>query len=187
MAPSTDILDRVARRFQAAVLFRDQHETDEYIGTCSEGTSVGTFEVLQLLVSRGIEPTEVRFTKRLAENITRFEATTETGTVVGTVTIKTKFTPEKVDAYSEVTLDQDAEDGNPVPAAASLESFSPGCNRLVEPPLATSASTCHARRSGRNRDPNSVTRCPAMAFTPPRSEPDISNGIARTRSVKALC
>ena len=74
MAPTTHLPARVARRFQAAVLLRDQHETDEYIGTCSEGASVGTSEVLQLLVSRGIEPNEVRFTKRLADNMTRFEA-----------------------------------------------------------------------------------------------------------------
>ena len=116
MAPTTHLPARVARRFQAAVLLRDQHETDEYIGTCSEGASVGTSEVLQLLVSRGIEPNEVRFTKRLADNMTRFEARTSTGTVKGTVTIKTKHTSEKIDAYAVITLDQDA-DGSPVPAA----------------------------------------------------------------------
>ena len=116
MAPTTQLPARVARRFQAAVVLRDQHETDEYIGTCSEGASVGTSEVLQLLVSRGIKPTEVRFTKRLADNMTRFEARTSTGTVKGTVTIKTKHTSEKIDAYAVITLDQDA-DGPPVPAA----------------------------------------------------------------------
>ncbi len=116
MAPTTHLPARVARRFQAAVLLHTEHETDEYIGTCSEGASVGTRDLLRLLVSRGIQPTEVRFTRRLAENITRFEAATIKGTVKGTVTIKTKFTPEKVDAYAEITLDQDA-DGTPVPAA----------------------------------------------------------------------
>ncbi len=117
MAPTTQLPARVARRFQAAVVLRDRHETDEYIGTCSEGASVGTRDVLRLLVSREIQPAEIKFTKRLAENITRFEASTNSGTTVkGTVTINTKFTPEKVDAYAEITLDQDA-DGPPVPAA----------------------------------------------------------------------
>ncbi len=116
MAPTTKLPARVARRFQAAVVLRDQHETDEYIGTCSEGASVGTRDVFRLLVSREIQPAEIKFTKRLADNMTRFEARTSTGTVKGTVTIKTKHTSEKVDAYAEITLDQDA-DGTPVPAA----------------------------------------------------------------------
>ena len=117
MAPTTQLPARVARRFQAAVLLRDRHETDEYIGTCSQGASVGTRDVLKLLISRWIEPVEIRFTKKLADDMTRFEASTNTGTTVkGTVTIKTKFTHAKVDAYAEITLDQDA-DGTPVPAA----------------------------------------------------------------------
>jgi len=116
MAQPTKLVDRVARRFHAAVLFRTTTPSDEWTGTCSPGCSVGTWELLRLLAAKGIEPTEVRFTKRLAENVVGFEAATRTGTVMGTVTIKTKFTSEKIDACAGVTLDTDAEDGKSVPA-----------------------------------------------------------------------